>query len=203
MIRLFLTSGRGPVECRIALARSLIVLEKEARAAGHVVDIVYRRKPDRHGPASALVILRGCGAEVLAAAWTGSIKWTFQSPVRPNHKRKNWFIGAFALPPLQKTARPLHSRDVRYETFRAGGPGGQHQNTTDSAVRAVHIPTGLSVVARSERSQHRNKATALTRLGDLLQQQETLEALVDQKNQQAVHDQLERGKPVRTFHPGK
>lgn len=52
----------------------------------------------------------------------------------------------------------------RVETFRAGGPGGQHQNTTDSGVRLVHEPTGIRVVARRERSQHRNRAVALERL---------------------------------------
>jgi ribosome-associated protein len=52
----------------------------------------------------------------------------------------------------------------RVETFRAGGPGGQHQNTTDSAVRLVHTPTGVQVTARDSRSQHRNKAVALERL---------------------------------------
>ena len=52
----------------------------------------------------------------------------------------------------------------RVETFRSGGPGGQHQNTTESGVRLVHLPTGVRVEAREERSQHRNRATALRRL---------------------------------------
>ena len=52
----------------------------------------------------------------------------------------------------------------RVETFRAGGPGGQHQNTTDSGVRLTHEPTGLRATARQERSQHRNRVLALQRL---------------------------------------
>jgi protein subunit release factor A len=56
----------------------------------------------------------------------------------------------------------------RVETFRAGGPGGQHQNVTESGVRLVHLPTGVRVVAREERSQHRNRATALKRLREKL-----------------------------------
>jgi peptide chain release factor 2 len=58
----------------------------------------------------------------------------------------------------------------RVETFRAGGPGGQHQNTSDSAVRLVHLPTGIRVVVREERSQHRNKSLALDRLRERLEE---------------------------------
>ena len=54
--------------------------------------------------------------------------------------------------------------ECRVETFRAGGPGGQHQNTTDSGVRLIHLPTGISVTARESRSQHRNRKIALARL---------------------------------------
>jgi protein subunit release factor A len=57
----------------------------------------------------------------------------------------------------------------RVETFRAGGPGGQHQNVTESGVRLVHLPTGIRVVAREERSQHRNRALALRRLRERLE----------------------------------
>jgi len=56
----------------------------------------------------------------------------------------------------------------RVETFRAGGPGGQHQNVTESAVRLVHLPTGVRAIAREERSQHRNRALALRRLREKL-----------------------------------
>ncbi len=59
--------------------------------------------------------------------------------------------------------------ECRVETFRAGGPGGQHQNTTESGVRLIHEPTGERVEARDERSQHRNKKLALGRLRERLE----------------------------------
>jgi protein subunit release factor A len=58
----------------------------------------------------------------------------------------------------------------RVETFRAGGPGGQHQNVTESGVRLVHLPTGVRASARDERSQHRNRALALARLREKLEE---------------------------------
>lgn len=67
------------------------------------------------------------------------------------------------LPPIPDSDDALLN-ECRVETFRAGGPGGQHQNTTESAVRLVHLPTGVEVVARDQRSQHRNRRIALERL---------------------------------------
>jgi len=64
----------------------------------------------------------------------------------------------------------------RVETFRAGGPGGQHQNMTESGVRLVHLPTGVRVTARTERSQHRNRALALGRLRARLEQRNKRDA---------------------------
>jgi len=70
-------------------------------------------------------------------------------------------------PPIPESDEDLMAQ-CRVETFRAGGPGGQHQNTTETGVRLVHLPTGVRAVARDERSQHRNRALALARLREKL-----------------------------------
>jgi peptide chain release factor len=200
MIRLLFTSGRGPGECRIALARTLAVFAGEAEAAGLSLDLATGRDPDGLGPASAIAVLEGAGADAFAATWTGSILWVAQSPIRPHHKRKNWYIGISTIDaraPAVPTA--LDPADVRFEAFRAGGAGGQHQNTTDSAIRAVHLPTGLAVVAREARSQHRNKALALKRLSEHLALVDSLAGAADARRIQAGHDRLERGRPARVF----
>jgi peptide chain release factor len=171
----------------------------EAAAAGLAADCLEGPDADGHGPASALVVIHGDGAARFAQPWVGAIQWVAQSPLRPHHKRKNWFIGVFDLPALEERPKAVTAQDVRFEAFRAGGPGGQHQNKTESAIRATHIATGLSVVARDERSQHRNKALALNRIGALLRLQGELEAIAARKDEHAVHDRLERGRPVKLF----
>jgi peptide chain release factor len=199
MKRLLLTSGRGPAECRIALAHALKAMAREAEAAGLGFDVAEGPDPDGSGPASAIAAIQGDGAEAFARSWAGSVLWTAQSPVRPHHKRKNWYIGVVELGAPAARPAALDPAEVRFEAFRAGGPGGQHQNTTDSAVRATHRPSGLTVVVRNERSQHRNKALALERLAELLRLGAELEAITDRQQTQANHDRLERGRPVRRF----
>jgi peptide chain release factor len=199
MIRLLLTSGRGPAECRIALTKTLGILASEAEVAGVTVDVTAGPDPDGYGPASAIAIIEGAGAEAFVASWIGSVLWVARSPLRPHHKRKNWFIGVLKLEGAPPEPVPLKLADVRFEALRAGGPGGQHQNKTESAVRAVHAPTGLVVVAREGRSQHRNKAVALERLALLVKLAGDLAEITDRERVQSSHALVERGRPVRTF----
>lgn len=72
-------------------------------------------------------------------------------------------------PPVPEDDSALLAQ-CRVDTFRAGGPGGQHQNVTESAVRLTHLPTGVVVTARDERSQHRNRSLALSRLRKALEE---------------------------------
>ena len=72
--------------------------------------------------------------------------------------------------PRYHTDRAALEHEVRVETFRAGGPGGQHRNVTDSAVRLLHLPSGVRVTAADSRSQHRNRETAFARLIERLRQ---------------------------------
>jgi len=199
MIRLLLTSGHGPTECRIAVRGILSALLAAAESAGLDAAAVEGTDPDGLGPFSALAMVHGADAERFARGWTGTMQWIAPSPVRPHHKRKNWFVAVVQLPPPTCLPLKLDVKDVRLESFRAGGPGGQHQNKTESAVRATHRPTGLSVTAREERSQHRNKALALERLADLIAGGQELAELADRQRTQAAHNSLERGRPVRRF----
>lgn len=197
-ISLLISSGNGPAECQQAVAGVLTVMREEAEQAG--IDFDVSGVATKHGFKSAVVLLGGAGAGGLAQRWRGTIRWRAKSALRPQHKRANWFVGVFALPRPARMPARLNLRDVAFETFRAGGPGGQHQNTTDSAVRAVHRPSGLSAVAREERSQHRNKALALERLHLLMAAAVAAQEEAQKAAQNHLHHSLERGNPVRSFH---
>ena len=193
-----ITSGQGPAECQWVAARVAEILDREAVAQGiqcHSLEIV---PGDEKGTIkSALFALDGTEAEQFAAGWKGTIQWIGKSPFRPNHKRKNWFVGVEVYTPPETPH--WSAADLRIETMRSSGPGGQHVNKTSSAVRITHLPTGLAVVAREERSQQQNRRLALARLAEVLENQHADAQDGARRQRWEQHGGLERGNPVRVF----
>ena len=114
---------------------------------------------------------------------------------RIHHRRKNWFVGVQTF--LLSESREATEDDIRYETLRASGPGGQHVNKTESAVRAVHIPSGISVVASDQRSQWQNKKLATERLLVKLTAWNIEQAMIQAQTNWSNHNSLQRGNPVK------
>jgi len=94
----------------------------------------------------------------------------------------------------------LREQDIRFETLRASGPGGQHVNKTESAVRAIHVPTGLTTVSQEQRSQRANKRIARRKLWVLLDARRSDGAADEKQARWQQHHALERGNAVRTYH---
>jgi len=193
-----ISAGRGPGECEIAVAGVAARLLDDAARAG----IPARRiaeTPGAHGPRSCILALDGEAGRRAAEAAQGTLLWIHPSPLRPGHGRKRWFLDAALL--LEPSAGDVKIRpdDLEISRFRASGPGGQHVNTTDSAVRVLHRPTGITAVAREERSQHRNQALAVARIAEALAARAAAEAAAARAGARTRHDAITRGAPRRTF----
>ncbi|MBN8740832.1 MAG: peptide chain release factor H [Lysobacterales bacterium 69-70] len=191
-----LTAAQGPDECALAVAKALQRLQQEAQAAGVDVEIVESQAGATAGSwQSLLLALDGAAAAELAASWSGSLLWICASPLRPQHRRKNWFFGGrcFAPPPAT-----LES-EIRFETLRASGPGGQHVNTTASAVRATHVASGISVKVQNGRSQHANRRLAIALIGRRLQEQAEARNDAQRAQRRQAHYEVDRGNPRRVF----
>lgn len=202
MVLLQLSANTGPEECCLAVRKSLAYLQTEATAMAVRVDVVEQLAGDRAGNLrSVLLALDGEQAQALALRWRGSVQWICTSPYRPAHRRKNWFIGADIFEPDTSGADGdgLQDKDLRFETLRSSGPGGQHVNTTDSAVRATHIPSGLAVKVQTERSQHANKRLARALLAQKLADRAQDATSQSRAARRTQHHQVERGNAGRTF----
>lgn len=187
-MRIQISSGRGPAECELAVG---LFYEQLLKEYGDIKPL-RRCAGSRRGGYTSIVFETECNLKELE----GSVLWVCKSPYRPGHRRKNWYIDVSILEEIPKLEEDMQ---VRFETFRSGGKGGQHVNKVETGVRAIHIPTGISVVSTEARSQHMNKNLALNRLCAILAGRN---AAIGQKEKELAwmeHTRLERGNPVRVY----
>jgi len=140
---------------------------------GFETELLDFNKGDVAGIKSATLKVTG----KLAYGWckfeSGVHRLVRKSPFDSNNKRHTSFAAVFVYPEVDNSINiEINKSDVREDTFRASGAGGQHINKTDSAIRLTHIPTGIVVTCQSERSQHSNRASAWEQLKSKLYQLE-------------------------------
>ena len=195
MLLMQLTAAHGPAECELAVQRTLVELQKACAAEGLVLEVL-EQQPTRAGFKSLLLRCADARAPQWFAPWLGSIQWVFTSPLRPQHKRRNWFV---ALQPCALPAQLPLDGEIVFSACRAAGKGGQHVNTTDSAVHARHVASGLAVKVMAERSQHANKRLARELLALKLAQHNAGQQDAAQRQRTQQHWAVQRGSPVKTF----
>lgn len=191
-----ISAGQGPEECALAAAR---VFDKfKSAATGMHIDMeLLEEKIQGRGLRSVMLRLRGKNLAAFADEWVGTVQWISASPLRLNHKRKNWFVH-IALFAEQKRLE-WDERDVRIETCRSSGPGGQNVNKVETAVRAIHLPSGVQVLAMDSRSQLQNKKCALERLRLRLILLDLEREAAGKSERWLEHESLQRGAAKKIF----
>lgn len=194
-IILHITAGQGPEECEWVVERLAEVFRSEAGK----LDLRCEPIEPLNGPSpSVLLRVSGDEAEAFASARAGTVRWIGVSTTRPMHKRKNWFVGVSVVRE-DADVPDLVENDITYQTLRASGPGGQHVNKTESAVRATHVPTGLTTVSQEQRSQQANRKVARLKLSLLFEARRDEKRTQSQRQLWSQHQSLERGNAVRTY----
>lgn len=194
-----ITSGRGPVECCRVVVLVMQKLVEHSKQLGLEVELVeHEDGPEDGCMFSATLSVSGNDIEKLRSEWEGSVLWVAQkNSFRPWHRRKNWFVGVHFFKPLKSDT--ISERDITYEMLRSSGPGGQNVNKVETAVRATHIPSGISVLASDMRSQVQNKKLSLERLTIKLSAIEEAKLMQQTHDVWMNHNLLERGNPVKKF----
>jgi len=195
---IYLSSGKGPAECEWVVSKLIESIRIYCKGNKVSFDIINDVKGYYENTYKSVEILvEGIEIELLMEPWIGTIKWIGKSQYRPNHKRMNWFVRVDLIDFVDPLS--IHEKDLEYTTYKASGPGGQHRNKVESAIKIVHKPTGIESISSDSRSQHQNRTIARRRLVDkfrMLSNTSLLE-LSNAKNQ--MNNLLVRGNPIKIF----
>ncbi len=194
-------AGMGGTDAQDWAEMLLRMYTRWGEARGYTVNLVDQSEGDEAGIKSATLEVRGPYAYGHARAEAGVHRLIRLSPFNAAHTRQTSFARVEVMPEVDDAPEVvIKPDDLRIDVFRSGGKGGQGVNTTDSAVRLTHLPTGLVVTCQNERSQIQNRETALRVLRGRLLERELQQQAEERARMRGEYRDAAFGSQMRTYY---
>jgi len=193
-------AGSGGTEAQDWAAMLLRMYLRYCERKGYRTEILEDSEGEVAGIKSASVKVTGDYAYGHLRTESGVHRLVRKSPFDSNARRHTSFASVFVYPEVDETIEVgINPADLRIDTFRASGAGGQHINKTDSAVRITHLPTGIVVQCQNDRSQHRNRAEAMAMLKSRLYELELRKRQAEQQKLEEAKTDIGWGHQIRSY----
>jgi peptide chain release factor 2 len=193
-------AGSGGTEAQDWAAMLLRMYLRYCERKGYKTEILEESDGEVAGIKSASFRVNGDYAYGHLRTETGVHRLVRKSPFDSNARRHTSFASVFVYPEVDETIEvDINPADLRIDTFRASGAGGQHINKTDSAVRITHAPTGIVVQCQNDRSQHRNRAEAMAMLKSRLYELELRKRQAEQQKLEEAKTDIGWGHQIRSY----
>ncbi|GBQ07233.1 translation peptide chain release factor 2 [Saccharibacter floricola DSM 15669] len=193
-------SGAGGTEAQDWALMMLRMYTRWAEKHGYKVTLMENSDGEQAGIKSATILVSGPNAYGWLKTEAGVHRLVRISPFDAAARRQTSFASIWVYPVVDDTIEvEVLDSDLRVDTFRASGAGGQHVNKTDSAIRITHIPTGIVVACQTDRSQHRNRATAMEMLRARLYEAELQKRENEAAANEAAKTDIGWGHQIRSY----
>ncbi len=171
-----------------------------AERRGYKVELIEYHAGEQAGIKSATLLVKGENAYGYGKTESGVHRLVRISPYDSSARRHTSFSSVWVYPVIDDDiAIEINEGDLKIDTYRASGAGGQHVNTTDSAVRITHIPTGIVVASQNDRSQHKNRATAMSMLKARMYEAELAKREAEASGEYQEKSEIGWGHQIRSY----
>ena len=193
-------SGSGGTEAQDWAQMLMRMYVRYGEKRGYTVDVLEESAGDVAGIKSAALKISGDYAFGYLRSETGVHRLVRKSPFDSGNRRHTSFASVFVYPEVDDSIQiEINPADLRIDTFRASGAGGQHINKTDSAIRITHLPTNIVVQCQNDRSQHRNRAEAMAMLKSRLYEAELRKRQAEQQKLEDSKTDIGWGHQIRSY----
>jgi peptide chain release factor 2 len=195
-----INAGAGGVDAQDWAEMLVRMYTRWCERKGYKLEMLDWQAGEEAGIKSASFTVEGDWAFGYLKAENGVHRLVRISPFDANARRQTSFAAVFVYPDLDDTIKiDIRDEDLEVQTFRSGGAGGQHVNKTESAVRIIHKPSGIVVACQTERSQHKNKSSAMKMLRAKLYEKEEQEKAAKMGDVHAQKKAIEWGSQIRSY----